>query len=57
MAQYTLLHGAKENSGDFLIRDAAKSLLINVGNIDEEEVLIVDVVRETIPNSVMDKNI
>ncbi|MCU4719618.1 polysaccharide pyruvyl transferase family protein [Halapricum hydrolyticum] len=55
MAKFALLHGAKENSGDFLIRDAAKSLLINVGGIDEEELLMVDVVRENVPNSVMDE--
>lgn len=55
MTKYALLHGAKSNSGDFLIRDAAKSLLIDIGDIDVNEILMVDVVREDIQSSVINK--
>lgn len=43
---YTVLHGAKENCGDYFIRDAATRLLCDVVNVSADNLYFVDVVRE-----------
>jgi len=43
--KYTLAHGAKQNVGDFLIRDRAISLLEEYTDISKEELYSVDLVR------------
>lgn len=45
---YTLLHGAKKNAGDFLIRDRALELITNITGVCADDILGLDLVRKTL---------
>lgn len=49
--RYTILHGAKENSGDFLIRDSAAELLKHHTGVSEDEIYYIDIVRSELSQS------
>lgn len=51
--RYTVLHGAKENCGDFYIRDAAINLLTTLTDVSEKELHLVEVVRKDLSESVI----
>jgi hypothetical protein len=52
--KYTVLHGAKENCGDFLIRDSAIDFLKYHTGVSETEINSVDVVRKELSGSQID---
>ena len=52
--KYTVLHGAKENCGDFLIRDAATDFLKYHADVSEKEINSVDIVRKELSESQID---
>ncbi|QHS17318.1 polysaccharide pyruvyl transferase family protein [haloarchaeon 3A1-DGR] len=54
MSQYSLLHAAKKNCGDFLIRDAALALIRHHTNVSDDEVLTVDVVGRNLDQETID---
>lgn len=49
--RFTLLHGAKKNAGDYLIRQRAKQLLLEYTDIDGSQLLEVKAVRKELPQS------
>ena len=55
MPSYTILHGAKKNCGDFLIRDAAATLLEETTDVSEDEILYVDLVRSELSEEILDQ--
>lgn len=52
--KYTLAHGAKQNVGDFLIRDRAISLLKQYTGVSENELYSIDLVRNELSESELD---
>lgn len=55
MADYAVLHGAKKNCGDFLIRDAAIELVKTHLNVSEDDIFTVDVVGRSLTNSELEE--
>lgn len=53
--KYTLAHGAKHNVGDFLIRNRAIDLLTKFGDVREENLYFIDLVRSELTQKQFDK--
>jgi hypothetical protein len=49
--KYTLAHGAKQNVGDFLIRNRAVDLLEEYAGVDSDDIYFVDLVRSELTES------
>jgi hypothetical protein len=49
--KYTLLHGAKENAGDFYIRDSAINIITDSTKSTEDEIYSIDIVRNSLTNA------